>query len=49
MLSSDILFSSGIRVQMEVEDVATSVDVQDVYSKVKVKVGALNANHYVKR
>ena len=32
---------------VELEDLTTSVDLQDVFSKVKLKLGSLNINHYV--
>ncbi|XP_070535266.1 intermembrane lipid transfer protein VPS13B-like [Ptychodera flava] len=35
-----------IKVTSELEDLSTSIDVQDIYSKVKCKVGAVNVNHY---
>ncbi|XP_038051923.1 vacuolar protein sorting-associated protein 13B-like [Patiria miniata] len=35
-----------MKISCEVEDLTTSFDFQDVYSKVTCKVGSLNVNHY---
>ena len=32
---------------VELEDLTTSVDFQDIFSKVKLKLGSLFVNHYV--
>ncbi|XP_072031129.1 intermembrane lipid transfer protein VPS13B-like isoform X1 [Amphiura filiformis] len=37
------------KMKCTVEDLTTSIDVQDVYSKISCKVGALNVMHYAKR
>lgn len=33
----------------ELEDLSASVDVQDVYTKIKCKVGSFNIDHYRRR
>lgn len=33
----------------ELEDLSASVDVQDVYTKIKCKVGSFNIDHYICR
>ena len=43
------LSHTDVSVTTEVEDLTTSIDLQDVYSKVKCKVGSLNVHHGVKR
>nr|XP_002741992.1 PREDICTED: vacuolar protein sorting-associated protein 13B-like [Saccoglossus kowalevskii] len=37
-----------IKIISELEDLSASIDIQDVYSKVKCKIGTLNVNHYNK-
>lgn len=37
---------SEICVISELEDLSASVDVQDVYTKIKCKVGSFNIDHY---
>ncbi|XP_022088777.1 vacuolar protein sorting-associated protein 13B-like isoform X2 [Acanthaster planci] len=37
-----------IKLSCEVEDLTSSLDFQDVYSKVTCKIGSLNVNHYTK-
>ncbi|XP_038147757.1 vacuolar protein sorting-associated protein 13B-like isoform X3 [Cyprinodon tularosa] len=37
---------SEIRVISELEDLSASVDIQDVYTKIKCKVGSFNIDHY---
>lgn len=41
-----LLFLSEICVINELEDLSASVDVQDVYTKIKCKVGSFNIDHY---
>ncbi|XP_035658997.1 vacuolar protein sorting-associated protein 13B-like isoform X1 [Branchiostoma floridae] len=38
-----------VKICTEVEDLSASIDVQEVYTKVKCKVGSLNVNHKVKK
>ncbi|XP_071482656.1 intermembrane lipid transfer protein VPS13B-like [Diadema antillarum] len=38
-----------VKVCADMEDLATSIDIQDVYSKVTCKVGVLNIFHFIKR
>lgn len=40
------VFLSEICVITELEDLSASVDVQDVYTKIKCKVGSFNIDHY---
>lgn len=41
-----LLFLPEICVISELEDLSASVDVQDVYTKIKCKVGSFNIDHY---
>lgn len=41
-----LLFLSEICVITELEDLSASVDVQDVYTKIKCKVGSFNIDNY---
>lgn len=43
------VFLSEICVISEMEDLSASVDVQDVYTKIKCKVGSFNIDHYRSR
>ena len=36
-------------ISTDLEDLTTSIDVQEIYCKVKSKVGALNISHYEKK
>ena len=38
-----------MKLSCEVEDLTSSVDFQDVYSKVMCKVGSLNVNHFTRK
>lgn len=40
------MFLSEICVVAELEDLSASVDVQDVYTKIKCKVGSFNIDQY---
>lgn len=40
---------SELCVMAEMEDMSASVDVQDVYTKVKCKVGSFHIDHYRSR
>lgn len=40
------VFLSEICVISELEDLSASVDVQDVYTKIKCKVGSFNIDNY---
>lgn len=40
------VFPSEVCVITELEDLSASVDVQDVYTKIKCKVGSFNIDHY---
>lgn len=40
------VFVPEICVVSELEDLSASVDVQDVYTKIKCKVGSFNIDHY---
>ena len=40
---------SDIGVTCELEDVTTAIDLEDVYSKIKSKAGAINIFHKQKR
>ena len=44
-----VIISSDISVSCELEDVTTAIDVEDVYSKIKSKAGAINIFHKQKR
>lgn len=41
-----LVFQSEMCVISELEDLSASVDVQDVYTKIKCKVGIFNIDHY---
>lgn len=41
-----LLFLPEVCVISELEDLSASVDVQDVYTKIKCKVGSFNIDHY---
>ncbi|CAH1247692.1 VPS13B [Branchiostoma lanceolatum] len=41
--------TQDVKICTEVEDLSASIDVQEVYTKVKCKVGTLNVNHKVKK
>lgn len=43
------VFLPEICVISELEDLSASVDVQDVYTKIKCKVGSFNIDHYICR
>ena len=43
------VLSLDVCVSTEVEDLAVSIDIQEVYSKVECKLGSANVVHYIKR
>lgn len=49
MCFSVSVFLPEICVIGELEDLSASVDVQDVYTKIKCKVGSFNIDHYICR
>lgn len=49
LLSVCVFTIAEICVISELEDLSASVDVQDVYTKIKCKVGSFNIDHYKTR
>lgn len=46
LTSAALMLLPEICVISELEDLSASVDVQDVYTKIKCKVGSFNIDHY---
>ena len=44
-----VLFFTDTKMDLTIEDVTSSIDYQDVYSKISCKVGALNIMHYTRK
>ncbi|XP_071944934.1 intermembrane lipid transfer protein VPS13B-like [Antedon mediterranea] len=41
--------TQDLKLQSDLEDLTFSLDIQEVYSKLKCKIGGLNVKHYIKR